>query len=245
MMKKTASGRLLMMLGWLVTFIAAAYPLTPAHGATGYYVSPTGNDANPGTLTQPFRTIQKCAEVATAGDTCYIRAGVYRETVRPANSGASGAPITFKPYNNEQVVISGADLLTGPWTLHSGAIYRTTMPWDASTRTISAAADNQIWVNGVMLPEARWPNIPVARVTRLTNQDKAQADSATISDESAATYHDSDLSVFSNNFWAGGQITFGPGYSSIHTTCDVTASTRTSVSFQCNPDPAANNNRSK
>lgn len=61
----------------------------------------------------------------------------------------------------------------------------------------------------------------------------------------AATYHDTDPSAFSDNFWAGGQITFGPGYNSIYTTCDVTASTRTSVSFQCNPDPAANNNTVK
>lgn len=90
---------------------------------------------------------------------------MYRETVRPSNSGTSSAPITFKPYNNERVVISGADLLTGPWTLHSGSIYRTTMSWDVSAHTLEAAADNQIWVDGVMLPEARWPNIPVARVT--------------------------------------------------------------------------------
>nr|WP_322497024.1 DUF1565 domain-containing protein [Chloroflexus sp.] len=94
-MKKTPHTGWLAIIGWLVMIVAAAYPLTPARGATGYYVSPTGNDANPGTFAQPFRTIQKCAEVATAGDTCYIRAGVYRETVRPSNSGTSGAPITL------------------------------------------------------------------------------------------------------------------------------------------------------
>ncbi|MDW8404793.1 DUF2341 domain-containing protein [Chloroflexus sp.] len=243
-MKKTPLTSWFIIVVCLVT-ILLAYPATPARGTAGYYVSSTGNDANPGTLVQPFRTIQKCAEVAVAGDTCYIRAGVYRETVRPANSGANGAPITFKPYNGERVVISGADLLTGPWALHSGAIYRTAMPWNVHVRTIAEAADNQIWVDGVMLPEARWPNIPIDRTTRLTNQDKAKANSATISDESAATYHDSDLSVFSDNFWAGGKITFGPGYGSIHTTCDVTASTSASVSFQCNPDPAANGERSK
>lgn len=229
--------------GSLLAAAGLLHPALPAHGASDYYVSPNGSDSNPGTLTQPFRTVQKCADVAIAGDTCYIRAGVYRETVRPANSGVSGAPITFKPYNGELVVISGADVITGPWTLHSGAIYRAIMPWDVTTRTLSAAADNQVWVDGVMLPEARWPNIPVTQVTRLTNQDKAQAISATVVNTFTAVYHDPNLSAFAANFWVGGRITFGPGYSIIHTTCDVTASTSSSVSFQCNPDPAGNGSR--
>jgi hypothetical protein len=79
-----------------------------------YYVSPAGSDQNDGrSLATPFRTIQKCASVAQAGDTCSIRAGVYRETVRPANSGAAGRPITFAAYADETVVISGADPIGG------------------------------------------------------------------------------------------------------------------------------------
>ena len=84
-----------------------------------YYVATNGNDSNTGTsLDQPFRTIQKCATVAVAGDTCLIRAGTYRETVTPAHSGAEGSPITFTAYAAETVTISGADVITG-WTLHT------------------------------------------------------------------------------------------------------------------------------
>ena len=61
--------------------------------ARDYYVAKTGSDTNPGTLDQPFLTIQRAASVMVAGDTAYIRSGVYRETVRPANSGAPGAPM--------------------------------------------------------------------------------------------------------------------------------------------------------
>ena len=68
-----------------------------------YYVSTAGNDSNTGTLALPFRTIQKAANLMRAGDTCLIRAGTYRETITPANSGASGAPITFDAYNGERV----------------------------------------------------------------------------------------------------------------------------------------------
>lgn len=82
------------------------FDLVPAGsvGATGlaYYVAISGNDGDPGTLDRPFRTIQKCATVALAGDTCFIRAGTYRETVSPAHSGTEGKPITFVPYAAEE-----------------------------------------------------------------------------------------------------------------------------------------------
>ena len=62
--------------------------------AIQYYVATNGSDANNGTsLATPFLTIQKCATIALAGDTCNIRAGIYRETVTVPRSGSSGSPI--------------------------------------------------------------------------------------------------------------------------------------------------------
>jgi hypothetical protein len=58
--------------------------------AKDYFVATTGNDSNAGTLQQPFATLQKGIDVAVAGDTVYIRGGVYMIT-----SGASSAGITF------------------------------------------------------------------------------------------------------------------------------------------------------
>ena len=50
-----------------------------AHAAT-YYVATTGNDNNPGTLAQPFRTIAKSIAVAAAdGDTVSLANGTYNE----------------------------------------------------------------------------------------------------------------------------------------------------------------------
>lgn len=83
-----------------------------------YYVSSgtTGSDASAGTLASPLKTIQKAAGLAVAGDTIYKRQGIYRETVTPTNSGVAGRPIVFKNYNNERVIISGADQILN-WTL--------------------------------------------------------------------------------------------------------------------------------
>src|SRR5262249_14245270 len=67
-----------------------------AKGAASYYVAPNGLDSNPGTLEKPFQTVQKAAIVATAGDTVYLRAGTYRETIVPAHSGKVNAPIIFQ-----------------------------------------------------------------------------------------------------------------------------------------------------
>ncbi len=42
------------------------------------YVAPYGNDSNPGTIDKPLESIQKAQELAKAGDTVYIRGGLYK-----------------------------------------------------------------------------------------------------------------------------------------------------------------------
>ena len=62
-----------------------------------YYVSPTGNDANPGTASAPFRTFAKANSLLTAGSTLYIYAGVYNQQLKITKSGTSSAVITVRP----------------------------------------------------------------------------------------------------------------------------------------------------
>ena len=116
-----------------------------------WFVAPWGQDANPGTLAAPLQTIQRAANLAQAGDTVLIRGGTYRETVTPANSGTAVAPITYEAYNNEPVVISGADPVSG-WSNYGGSIFRAAQVWDLG------AGNNQVFVDGQMINEARWPN---------------------------------------------------------------------------------------
>jgi PA14 domain/Right handed beta helix region/Protein of unknown function (DUF1565) len=115
------------------------------------YSATNGNDSNPGTLDKPFRTIQKCASVATPGTVCFVRAGTYRETIKPSNSGTASAPILFKPYNNETVLVSGADLVKN-WSVESGSVYKASVGWDLG------AGNNQVFVDSKMMIEARYPN---------------------------------------------------------------------------------------
>jgi PKD repeat protein len=98
--------------------------------ATTYYVSPSGNDANPGSAASPWKSIARANAVLGAGDTAILRGGTYREAIRPANSGSSeNARITYQAAPGESVVLDGSGgRLTG-WTKESGtdgvdAIYR-------------------------------------------------------------------------------------------------------------------------
>jgi hypothetical protein len=97
-------------------------------GAAEYFVSPNGNDRDPGTLEKPFATLRKAASLLKPGDTCYLREGTYRETLRPATSGHKGAMIRFSNYRNEKAVIHGADRVTG-WKKDSGNVYAAPVTW--------------------------------------------------------------------------------------------------------------------
>ena len=54
-----------------------------------WQVSNRSADGGEGTVARPFRTISEAAEVARAGDTVLVKAGVYRERVAPPRSGVT------------------------------------------------------------------------------------------------------------------------------------------------------------
>jgi len=124
--------------------------LPAAAGAATYVVSPAGDDGAPGDRGAPFRTIGKAAVVMVAGDTCLVRAGVYRETVVPAQSGEKGKPLTFRNWPGERPQIVGGDLVTG-WERVKGDVWRAPMSWDLGK-------NNHVFIDGKPGQEARWPS---------------------------------------------------------------------------------------
>lgn len=76
-----------------------------------YYVAPTGDDSNSGTLEAPWRTIQKAADTLVAGETVFVRDGVYKEFVTIQKSGSKeGGYISYKAYSGEKPVLDGKDM---------------------------------------------------------------------------------------------------------------------------------------
>ena len=88
--------------------------------ARDYYVSPTGDDGNPGTLAKPLKGPVNAAKLLKAGDTLYFRGGEYKVRANrtyglaPYTDGAKDKPITFKNHNNEHVKL---DLRGSDWGL--------------------------------------------------------------------------------------------------------------------------------
>ena len=92
---------------WIIFFqIDATYAQT----GNAYYVSPTGLATNPGTLSQPWKTIQKAADTLVAGQTVQINSGTYNEKIIPKNSGTAGNLITYMPFPGAEVTIDGTGI---------------------------------------------------------------------------------------------------------------------------------------
>lgn len=106
---------------------------TPPHTKTptptelpsrSFYVSTTGSDENSGSQNSPWRTIQKAVNSVSSGDTIFIRAGTYNESVRLHTSGEAGRTIKLTSYPGETVLINGGSSMAlytqgsvGYWTI--------------------------------------------------------------------------------------------------------------------------------
>lgn len=108
-MKKKIPVSLLINLAILMACVIVNPTVSPAPTAASagryYYVSPNGDDANPGTKTLPMQTIGKAAGVAKAGDVVLIQAGIYYEYVTPLYSGEPDKYITYQNAGDGEVVI--------------------------------------------------------------------------------------------------------------------------------------------
>jgi len=131
-----------------LTAIAVLLAVNGIVRAREYYVSPRGDDGGPGSASRPFRTIQAAADVMKVGDVCIIRAGVYRQIVRVKTSG-----ICFTAAPGEKVTISGADPIESKWSIHKGKTYKTHVTGQIA----------QLFVDGEMMVEARWPDQPLSK----------------------------------------------------------------------------------
>jgi hypothetical protein len=139
------------------------------------WVSPTGNDANPGTSEKPLATVQRAMRMARewrrlnnpwvkGGIQIMVADGVYRFEepllVRPEDSGTADSPTTIMAAVNAKPVFSGGVNVTG-WKKASGNIVG--LPSEAKGKVWVADAPTaggryfdfrQMWVNGVKATRA-------------------------------------------------------------------------------------------
>jgi hypothetical protein len=133
-------------------------PAQPKPAAV-FYVSPSGSDRNPGTLTKPFRTVEraqahvrKVSKSMTADIVVYLRQGQYplKNTLvfGPEDSGTNGFKVVYRAYQSEKPVISGSRVITG-WTAHEKGIYKA---------KVAGSPFRQLYLGNQRLTRARTPN---------------------------------------------------------------------------------------
>ena len=119
-------------------------------GLSGYFVSPLGDDSNPGTEEAPFLTLAHARDVlrAESGSMTedvhvYLRGGTYRLTetfvLGSEDSGKNGFRIIYAAFPNEVPVLTGSTQVTG-WTAHDANIYKA--PLERTTKL------RNLYVNG-------------------------------------------------------------------------------------------------
>lgn len=149
-----------------------------------------------------------------AGDICYIKAGTYRETLSPANSGTSANPIVFKAFNNDEVVISATEPVSS-WTVHSGKIYKTNVTMPMGVRR------NMLYARGHAMDIARWPNN--------TDNDPFTINAEPVDNGTASTIN---RSTIPSGDWTGGYMWYLGAHSGTSWTRKINSSSAGSVTFE-------------
>ena len=113
--------------GLVLTGTASTRPEVSIPAAThSYYVSPDGS-GSACTLAAPCSLSEGVAR-AQAGEEVVLRGGVYYQGgFELPRSGAAGAPIVIRSYQDENAILDGSDPTTFTWTAQGGGIYRTTV----------------------------------------------------------------------------------------------------------------------
>ena len=129
-----------------------------------YYVAPSGNDDGPGTLIQPFATVERARQAvaenngAMTGDiVVYLRGGTYTPespvTFTESDSASNGHEIIYRAYPGESPVISGGVEITEWEEVDSVKhVYRAPVPTGLNTR--------ELYVDGVRAIRARGEQFP-------------------------------------------------------------------------------------
>lgn len=86
-----------------------------------FYVATNGSDSNPGTESQPFQHIQKAIDIASHGDTIFVKSGTYQERMNiNKKTTVAGNYLTIRNYQNDKPIIDSVNNI-GPCGTGSGS----------------------------------------------------------------------------------------------------------------------------
>ena len=141
----------------LLLFLVSVGIVHPIFAVT-MYVSSAGNDTNPGTESQPFKTIDRARNAVRAVNgamtediTVYLREARYQLVATVVfdqnDSGTNGFNVIYRSYPGERAIISGGQPITG-WSTVGNGMYRA---------NVGSLRFRQLYVNGIRAQRARTP----------------------------------------------------------------------------------------
>lgn len=146
--------------GWAAGQLANASAAGKPGDSASFYVSPSGNDNNLGTVSSPFATIQRAQKATRSAPKSsvpikvFVREGTYYLdgplVFGPEDSGAKDAPVIYAGYPGEKVTLSGGRKLACNWVPYKDGIMM--------TQLASKGDFTQLFVNGKRQIRARYPN---------------------------------------------------------------------------------------
>lgn len=162
-----------------VVFFTGLWMVGHIHAQVRFFVSPEGNDKNPGTKEKPFATIQRAqlkARSVTDSAYIYLREGRYYLSqpllFSAADSREKAHPLVIEAYEGENVLLSGGKKLRLNWEKYNKGIYR--------AKVRPGIDFDQLFVDGVRYVMARYPNFDSsARVFGGTSAESTGADRVT------------------------------------------------------------------
>ena len=185
---------------------------SPSLYATNYYVAKEGSDGNNGTENAPFLTIAKAASMMVAGDTCFIKAGVYREVLEPKAHGQANNPIVFTHFQADSVLLSATEPVQ-VWSLHEGPIYQTEYE-------MKLGRQNMVYVDTQPMDWARWPNNE--------DHDPYTVEAVSVMSGSASTLQSPEITGID---WTNGYVWYLGAHSGTSWTRPITTSQAGQITF--------------
>lgn len=225
--------------------------LTP-RAPQSWWVAPQGNDGSTGeSMENAFASIGRALLWARAGDTVWVREGVYRETLQPGQSGTEEEPIRIRAYGSplqpEPVTVSAFSPLipgeggVGTWEQHDGHIWRIQLPAGLPL----PLGRNLLKMDGTVLKPARWPTATGPVDFDRRNMTEATAGSVDLETRGPqppypahqdnfvdAAYTAAALAAFPENALAGARIDLCTGHNWWHKTGVVTGNSGDIVHFR-------------
>lgn len=182
---------------------------TTSNSGTVYYVSPDGNDSNPGTVDQPWKTVNYAAgenSAVKAGDTIMVQPGTYTELINLGKSGnGESGDITLKANGN--VTLLDPEPLNGSF----------------GKGVIQSSGKSHWTIDGFHIENSSWAGIALRDASNMTLQNNHTSNTGASGiivmpdhyfDGGEAEVTSKNIKVLNNTVenanarWPGGQVDF-------------------------------------